>query len=321
GVETCALPIFDLFTADFDHVAHHNNDRQSQLYVLQQLDSMLGEIWTAIQKTPLASETALILVSDHGFNSDERIYSQGYNLVKFLGSREGGAHHVITKRRLMLEYAIKGVNPLVPLITTTTPYSYYLKGQSTLYPTAVLDFDGNERASVHLRESDLNLLQIMLQQLAGNDLKPAVRKAVTDAFFATIDRRRTGWKKEIDEMNLELAALRRAIAKQQQLWEAQPKKFTKEELDKGLDDASKRVFVQLDRWSRQERLYSDYVTTLQNLISLTPSTFVPQRIILESVIKKNSMGNHNTIYELQNYVVGLSPNGFVLNDDGSPDRK
>ena len=311
------LRYLDLFTADFDHVGHHNNDRESKLFVVKELDSLIGEIWTAIQKTPLADETALILVSDHGFNSDERIYSQGYNLVKFLGSREGGAHHVITKRRLMLDYAIKGVNPLVPLITTTTPYSYYLKGQSTSYPTAVLDFDGNERASVHLRDSDLNLLQIMLEQLAGNELKPAVRKALTSAFFATIDRRRAGWKKEIDEMNLELAALRRAIAKQQQLWEAQPKKFTKEEQEKGLDDASKRVFVQLDRWMRQERMYTEYVTTLENLISLTPSTFAPQRMLPESIIKKNSMGEHNTTYELQNYVVGVSPSGFVLNDDGS----
>lgn len=315
------LRYLDLFTADFDHVAHHNNDRQSQLYVLQQLDTMLGEIWTAIQKTPLADETALILVSDHGFNSEERVYSQGYNLVKFLGSRAGGGHHIVTKRRLMLEYSIKGVYPLVPLINTTTPDTYYLKGQGTAYPTAVLDFDGNERASVHLRDSDLNLLHIMLQQLQRKDLSADVRKAVTDAFFATIDRRRAGWEKQVADINLELGALRRAMAKQQQLWEAQPKKFTKEQQDQGLDDDAKRILVQLEKWTKQEKLYTDYVATLQNLLSLTPATFVPERMIIEAVIKKNSMGDHNTIYELQNYVVGLSPGGFVLQPDGSLDTK
>ena len=36
-----------------------------------------------------AADTALVLVSDHGFNSDDKIYSQGYNLVKLLGSRAG----------------------------------------------------------------------------------------------------------------------------------------------------------------------------------------------------------------------------------------
>jgi hypothetical protein len=203
------LRYLDVFTADFDHVAHHNNDKPSQLYVLKQLDSMLGEIWTGIQQSPLADETAMIIVSDHGFNSDEHLYSQGYNLVKFLGSRSGGGHHVVTKRRLMLDYAVKSVYPLVPLIITTTPDTYYLKGQSTSYPTAVLDFDGNERASLHLRDSDLNLLQIMLQQLQRSDLPPAVRKAVTNAFFATIDRRRAEWQKDITGINLELGALRR----------------------------------------------------------------------------------------------------------------
>ena len=124
-----------------------------------------------IQKSPLADETALVVVSDHGFNTDEKIYSQGYNLVKLLGSRTGGGHHVVTKRRLMLDYSIKGINPFVPLITTTTPDTYYLKGQSTTYPTAMLDFDGNERASVHLRDSDLNVLHILLQQLQRDGLR------------------------------------------------------------------------------------------------------------------------------------------------------
>lgn len=315
------LRYLDIFTADFDHVAHHNNDRESQLYVLKDLDTMIGEIWTAIQKTPMAEETTMILVSDHGFNSAEGTYSQGYNLVKFLGSRAGGGHHIVTKRRLMLEYAIKGVYPLVPLIVSTTPDTYYLKGQSTSYPTAVLDFDGNERASVHLRDSDLNLLHIMLQQLRRNDLAPPIRKAVTDAFFATINRRRAGWEKDVADMSLELGALRHSIEKQQKLADAQPKTFTKEEQDKGLDDDAKRILVQLQKWTRQEQLYSDYIATLKNLLSLSPTTFVPQRAILESLIKKNSMGDHNTVYQLQNYVVGLSPKGFVLEQDGSLDFK
>ena len=155
----------DLMMEDFDHVAHHNNDVQSHLFVLKRMDAVIGQVWTAIQKSPLADETALVVISDHGFNTDEKIYSQGYNLVKLLGSRMGGGHHVVTKRRLMLDYSIKGINPFVPLITTTTPDTYYLKGESTTYPTAMLDFDGNERASVHLRDSDLNLLHILLQQL------------------------------------------------------------------------------------------------------------------------------------------------------------
>src|SRR6185369_5166129 len=174
----------DLMMEDFDHIAHHNNDRQSHLFVLQHIDSVIGQVWTAIQKSPLADQTALVLISDHGVNSDERVYSQGYNLVKLLGSRDGGGHHVITKRRLMLDYSIKGINPFVPPIVTTTPDTYYLKGESTDYPTAMLDFDGNERASVHLRDSDLNVLHLLLKELQDGGLSVEKQKAVTDAFFA-----------------------------------------------------------------------------------------------------------------------------------------
>src|SRR4029079_16890828 len=136
----------DLFLPDFDHIAHHNNDKESQTFVLKGMDSVIGQVWTAIQKTPQASETALVIVSDHGFNTDDKLYSQGYNLVKLLGSRAGRGHQLITQRRPILDSSIKGVNPRVPLITTTTPDSYYLKGESSIYPTAMLDFDGNERA-------------------------------------------------------------------------------------------------------------------------------------------------------------------------------
>ena len=108
-----------------------------------------------------------------GSTRTREIYSQGYNLVKFLGSAQGGGHHVITKRRLMLGYSLKGINFLVPLITTTTDDSFYLKGQSTSYPTVLLDFDGNERAAIHLRNSDLNLLHILFQQLQRDNLVAA----------------------------------------------------------------------------------------------------------------------------------------------------
>ena len=316
-LENPNIRYLDLFLADFDHIAHHNNDLQSHSYVLKQMDSVIGQIWTSIQKSPLADETALVVVSDHGFNTDERIYSQGYNLVKLFGSRNGGGHHVVTKRRPMLDYSIKGINPLVPLIHSTSPDSYYLKGESTAYPTAMLDFDGNERASVHLRDSDLNLLHIMLQQLQRNDLPVPVRKAVTNEFFAVIDRRRAGWEKNLKELKNELVALDRAIGEQRKLWESQPKKFTKEQQDLGLDDAAKRIYVQLDRWQYDQRQYTEYANSLQALLTLSSEAFSPSKIKIATLIPATSMGDRNTIHRLQNYVVGPATEGFVLNDDGS----
>jgi type I phosphodiesterase/nucleotide pyrophosphatase len=311
------LRYLDLFLADFDHIAHHNNDRQSQLMVLQQMDGIIGQVWTSIQQSPFAADTALVLVSDHGFNSDEKLYSQGYNLVKLLGSREGGGHHVVTKRRLLLDYAIKGVNPLVPLITTTTPDTYYLKGESTTYPTAMLDFDGNERASVHLRDSDINLLHILLQQMQRKDVSDEVRKAATEAFFAVIERRRASWQQDLKQLKVELSALDRAIEDQRKLWQSQPKKFSKEQQDAGLDDAAKRVYVQLDRWQQERKEYGEYAGALQSLLTLSAEAFAPENIKIANVIPKQAMGDRNSIYQLQNYIAGVAPGGLVLNADGT----
>ena len=309
----------EMLTTDFDHVAHHNNDRESHLFVLKQLDAELGQIWTAIQKSPLASETTLIVVSDHGFNTDERVYSQGYNLVKLLGTPAGGGHHVITKRRLLADYAIKGVNPFVQVITTTTRDSYYLKSQSSDYPTALLDFDGNERASLQFRDSDLNLLQILLQQLQRADLSTPLRTALTDQFFNTLEARRQGWHENLENLNEELGALRRSIVRQRELCAAQPKKFTKEETAEGLDDQAKRVCAWLDIWSGQEQSYSEYARTLANLLALRKGNFDASRVRIDEVIARRAMGEHNTIHQLQNYVAGIAPGGLVLKSNGSLD--
>src|SRR5947209_3905430 len=183
----------------------------------------------------------MVVISDHGFNTDERVYSQGYNLVKMLGSAEGGGHHVITKRRLLLDYSVKGINPFVTLITTTTPNSLYLKGQSTDYPTALLDFDGNERAGLHLRDSDLNVLHILLQQLKRQDIQPDIRRAMTDCFFKTIDRRRDEWSGKLSELTEEMGALHRTASKLKAEYEALPKKWTEADLSAGRDLEARRL--------------------------------------------------------------------------------
>lgn len=309
----------DIYVGGFDHVAHHVNDRKSHFAEMQVLDALVGRLWTAIQKSPLPQETALIIVSDHGFNTTEGVYSQGYNLVKLLGSPTGGGHHVITKRRLMLDYSLKGINFLVPLITTTTDDSYYLKGQSTDYPTVLLDFDGNERASLHLRDSDLNLLHILLQQLLRNRMPSQVQRAAIDGFFKIIDERRLEWQNHLDEIKEELGALRGSITKQTALWEAEPKKFSPEELRLGRDDQKKRVFTQLERWMTQEKSYTEYARILTNLLALRKETFKPASLKIEDVIAKNAMGERNSVYALQNYTVGLAAGGLQVNPDGSLD--
>jgi hypothetical protein len=220
---------------------------------------------------------------------------------------------------LMLGYSLKVINFLVHLITTTTDDSFYLKGQSTSYPTALLDFDGNERAAIHLRNSDLNLLHMLFQQLQRNNLSPAVRSAVLETFFKTIDARRTLWQQRLNDLDEELVALRARIAEQTKLWESQPKKFTPQEIELGYDDQKTRIYARLEKWTSQEREYVEYARTLRALLALRREKFLPAKVKIKDYIAKNAMGERNTIHQLQNYVVAVAPSGLVLNQDGSLD--
>ena len=309
----------DLLAMDFDHTAHHNNDRDSHLETLQQIDALVGRLWTAIQQSPMAADTAFIVVSDHGFNTDERVISQGFNLVKLLGSYAGGGHHVITKRRLLMDYSIKAVNPFVPPITTAASQSYYLKDQSAEYPTALLDFDGNERAGLHLRNTNLNVIQILFQQLQRRDLSAQVRAAATDAFFAAIDRDRKYWQGDLAEFDSELAALGRAAKTEQELCLQQPKKFPAADLELGRDDAARRICIESRQWAEFQTRYGDYVTAMRNLLALKRDSFDPQKLKIAELIPTTSMGRRNSIHDLQDYVVGVGKDGLVLKSDGSLD--
>jgi hypothetical protein len=309
----------DFYTTDVDHRTHHNRDRDSQLAAIREVDATIGRVWTAIQKSSLAKNTVMVLVSDHGTNTDPNVISQGFNLVKLLGSTAGGGHHVITKRRLMMDYSLKGIYPFVPLITTTTSDSYYLRGQSTDYPTALLDFDGNERSAIHLRNSDLNILHITLQQLRNSKLDQNVRAAATSLFFAVIDRNREQWQRLVSELDEELKALHRLIEKQQAIVAVLPKKWTQADLDAGRDQDAHRESARLGVWTATEKSYRDYLPTLRNLLALRPDNFQPGKIKIEDLIAKGAMGHSNTVHQLQNYVVGLSPGGLVLRAEGSID--
>jgi hypothetical protein len=295
----------DYYSTDFDHTAHHNRDRASQLTALQELDGVVGRVWTAIEKSPLADQTALFIVSDHGFNSDPKIYSQGFNLVKLLGSREGGGHHVITKRRLMLDYALKGMYPLVPLITTTTENSFYLKGQSDDYPTALLDFDGNERASFHLRDSELNEMQLLLQQLQSRNLSAPLRNAALDEFFRVIEGKRAAWTALAQDLRQELDALERWIQTQQTIIAAQPKQWTQADKDAGRDQEARRVFARMDSASSDLKSYREYLAFLHRMIELQRGSFDPAAVKIPEVIPPRFMGDRNSTYNLQNYLAGL----------------
>lgn len=311
----------DFFTADFDHAAHLNRDLEAHLHAIRRIDFLVGKVWTAIERSPLAEHSTLVLVSDHGINTDQMVYSQGYNLLDLFASAIGGGHHVVTNRPPLSEYSFKSLAPTVPLITTSSPESYYLEGKSSDYPTMLLDLDGNERASIYLRHSDLNLLHILLQQLLRKDLSPSLRDAATEAFFATLERNRKDWTTLLLDLQQELAALRRWIEKQQSRMRVHSKRRTKKEKERGEDLETSRLSVRLASYQADERDYSEYVRTLANLLSLSPESFEPVRWKIQDLIARKTMGDFNNPYHLQHYVVGLNKEGLALGNNGSLDME
>src|SRR5436190_11525952 len=310
------IDYFDYYDTAFDHVMHDNNDERSRLIELKKLDTTLGRFWTGIQRSSRADETALVLLSDHGFNAEQGIFSQGFNLVTMLTGAEGGGHHVMTKRRILLDYSVQGVNPLVPAIITPSKDTYYLKGQHKEYPTALVDFDGTERSSIHLRESGLNEMHILLQQLQRNDLSPELRQAATEEFFEIVDDHRNHWQTSADQLTEELDALQRWIDTTEKLIQTLPKKFTPAEINLGLDKEPRRI-EGLVRSEKQNILeYRNYVGTLRNLLKLDRTNFKPSSLKIEELIAPGSMGRSNSIFQMQNYVAGLKPGGMTSGSNG-----
>jgi hypothetical protein len=309
----------DYFTGEFDHVAHGIREPSAQRRSLEELDALVGRIWAAIRNSPLPDSTMLVMVSDHGMNTDERIYSQGYNLVDLFTSAEGGGHHVVTNRHPMQDFKLRGLDPFVNTVITPSAASTYLKEQSATYPTALLDLDGNERAGVSLRNSDLNVLHLLLGGLERKDYSPRVHRALARAAAGLIDGHRAGWRGTITEMEAELGAVRRTADRLATEVAAIPKKFTKQQLATGQDDDLLRPRVHLERLESAQRSYSEYLRTLGALCSLDERELEEGRFRIEQVIAPRTMGDPNTVAQLRNYVVGWGEGGPMLNAAGDLD--
>jgi len=314
----------DYFTGDYDHVAHLTADPVSQMHAIESLDALVGRIWNAISVSPLAANTALILVSDHGMNTSETVFSQGFNFVNWFNSPAGGGHHVLTNRHPLTEFTLKGLDPFVSEVITPSSNSAYLAGQAEQYPTVMLDLDGNERASIGLRNNTLNIAQILLDQLIDKRLPGPVRNAALTELFSTLYKVHADWQRDLDDLNEELTALDARIETQQRLVDAQTKKtkktkWTKEQIALGLDKDARREGVRLTSWKAERRGYSDYAEIVGRLLALTPADFDPGRFKMAQLIPPKSLGPVNSLWDLRHYVTGLGPDGLVLREDGSLD--
>ena len=317
----------DYFTGDYDHVGHLTGDHVSQVHALEDLDALVGRVWNAIAASPLAANTMLVLVSDHGMNTSETIFSQGFSLVDWFNSPAGGAHHVLTNRHPLTEFKLKGLDPFVSEVITPSPDSSYLAGQADQYPTVMLDLDGNERANIGLRNNTFNVLQILLDELIQKRIPGSERSAALSALFTTLDNVRANWRKDVAELSEDLVALdvriealQKKTSAQQKLVEKQRgKRWTQEQISLGVDKAARRDIVQLAALRADRKAYSEYTDIMWRLLDLKPADFDPGKFKMTELIPPKSLGPSNSMWDLRHYVTGRAPGGLVVAADGSLD--
>jgi hypothetical protein len=161
-------------------------------------------------------------------------------------------------------------------------------------------------------------LQILLQEINRSPTNTPIRRAAIGAFLRVVDTHRTEWQATVGQISDELGALRRAMDQQRARVELEPKKWTNQERDAGLQLDARRLTVQLDSWRDQERNYAAYAHALSELLKLETQDFDRHKLT-EELIPKRTMGDSNSVYDLKNYVVGPAAGGLVLAADGSLD--
>lgn len=320
GLTNPQILYLDYYTGDVDHEGHATNDPAALLESLRRLDALAGRIWTGIQASPLANQTLFAAVSDHGMNNVPAVHSQAFSLPDLLNSPEGGGHHVLLNRHEMSDYKLVGLNPLVKRAYATSTASSYLPGQAERYPTAWIDLDGNERASICLRNSDLNKIHILLLQLAKPELKPDMRAAAVAYVSEAIDMHRARWSETIEQLQQQLDALQVAIDQRKGVLANASTKWTHEQWEHGEDKATRRQAEQLADWEREHEEYTKYLAHLHALLSLHPSATQPFSGKIGEYIPEMSLGDPNTLYDLQHYVVGPGLSGLALNSSGHLDE-
>jgi hypothetical protein len=311
----------DLFWGDIDHLGHATNDPAAQFNGLRRLDATVGRIWSRMQQASPGGEIVLVLVSDHGMNNVPGVISQTFSLTDLLNSREGGAHHVVTNRVQLSDYKLKGLDPMVHRVITPSTASLYLKGESSRYPTAWLDIDGNERAAVHLRNSDLNKIHILLLQLARADLPMEIRRAACVLLLATIDRHRAAWSETADQLDRETHGLAQAITERKTEVAEQHKKWSSAERVEGDDKAARRRDAELHDWEEEQRGYTAYAARLRALLALQPDSAHVLTQKISDLVAPMSLGDNNSVRDLQHYVAGPGLQALVLDPQGRIDEE
>ena len=290
---------FDFFSGDWDHTAHATNDPESQLRAMQALDAVVGRIWSAAHAAVNGAETVFVTVSDHGMNTTPAVMSQGFSLVHWFNGVSGGGQHVITDRHPLEGYKLSGLDPFVHKVFNPSTESLYLQSE-TGYPTVLLDLDGNERAAVQLRSNAWNVAQILLQQANSSATPRNVKAACRAELGRWTETERARWAPRRAELLAGVSVIERNIP------------VGADHTSKGLEVRRIAVRAAVERAEAGE--YHDFLTAVDRFLAMPHSAQA-------SLVPKESLGPANSVWDLQNYVIGPAEHGMALTPEGRIDME
>lgn len=311
----------DFYDGDVDHEGHATSQEDALLDTMRGVDARVGRLWTEIQNGPLAKDTVLVMVSDHGMNNVPGVISQTYGITDFFSSPLGGGHHIVTDRQQLSDFKLMALDPMVTRVVTPSLASYYLAGESGRYPTAWLDIDGNERTSVGLRNNDLNKIHILLKQLARTDLPSPERKAAALCVRSLIDKNQESWSRTERDLTEELSLLTENIAGRSHVVKKLKMNAAGKNDDSGRFMTNRRLRKQLEDWQEELSGYRDYLEHLHNLLAWKPDLERPLKDKLDTLMPNMAQGDNNSVGQIQHYVVGLSASGIAIDDQGVLDEQ
>ncbi|MEE8585120.1 MAG: hypothetical protein V3T83_09750, partial [Acidobacteriota bacterium] len=283
-----------------DHQQHVDPHPRNLIHWLVELDRLMGGVFRAVAESDRRDTTIVVLTSDHGSEIQPGKVGFSYPMTRHFRQPVFGGHTVKT---LLVDTAWKALSTPSPGIDFPriyeSPHSPYGKKRNPEfgrkeYVTCYIDPFGNGRATVHLRNNDINQLHLILLELKRR--QPEERFDRLRSLFQETFKRTRAWlapdlalMEDYQAGALDLAANLKAKA------------------DKFSHDSAWRLNKEVKRLGPQ-------IEALQRLLSIAfgegagginfDQTF-SRPFKIPSFIPKQYLGRRNSVYQLSRYTIGL----------------
>ncbi len=289
-------PLFTLM----DHQQHIDPHPRNLIHWLVKLDLLVGEIFAAVERSDRRERTVVALVSDHGSEIDPGKVAFSFPLTKVFRTPLLGGHTVKT---MLVESAWNALSTPIPGIdfprvyeSDYSPYgkSVDAKAGEDDYVTCFIDPFGNARATVNLRNNDLNRLHLILMKLKQNPDEGRFAR-LRELFRTTLAKARV-W------LEPDLALYRDYHAGSQDLARHLSAKTDNYSLDSvwRLTEEAKRDAPQIAALDRLLAIRFDCDGQAPCFDELFSGSFQ-----IEDYIPKGYLGLANNIHQLSHYTLGL----------------